>query len=267
MIFGSLFTGIGGLDLGLERAGMTCVWQVEIDNYCRKVLEKHWSKVERFRDVRKVGRHNLAPIDLIVGGFPCQPHSIAGKRRGKEDDRNLWPEYLRVIQELKPRWVVGENVPGIITTMLDDVLVDLGGAGYTSVTFNIPAAAFGANHKRYRIFVISHTNSNRWSESCEQWEDRAEAGSADVPNATITGLEGTDSERSARSERRPLQFSGCDWWSIEPNVGRVAHGVPNRVDRLKALGNAVVPQVAEFIGLSIMAAEKAQAVMKAESEE
>ena len=117
--FGSLFAGIGGLDLGLERAGMVCSWQVEIDEYCRRVLAKHWPDVERFEDVRECGAHNLEPIDLICGGFPCQPHSVAGKRKGAADDRDLWPEYFRIVAELRPRYVLAENVPGIVTTYLD----------------------------------------------------------------------------------------------------------------------------------------------------
>jgi len=142
MRFGSLFAGIGGFDLGLERAGMECVWQVEIDPYCQKVLAKHWPQVKRYDDVRECGEHNLETVDLICGGFPCQPHSVAGKRRGAVDDRNLWPEYRRVLAELRPRWVLGENVPGIVTTMLDEVLSDLESEGYAATTIVLPAVAF-----------------------------------------------------------------------------------------------------------------------------
>src|SRR4030042_1871441 len=137
--FGSLFAGIGGIDLGFERVGMICKWQVEIDDFCNKVLEKHWPDVRRYRDVRDVGKQNLEPVDLICGGFPCQPHSLAGKRKGKDDERNLWPEYLRIVRELRPAWVLGENVPGIRTTILDDILDDLEGLGYATRTFDIPA--------------------------------------------------------------------------------------------------------------------------------
>ena len=157
MNFGSLFSGIGGMDLGLERAGMECTWQVEIDDYCQMVLEKHWPDVERFGDVREVGKHNLKTVELIAGGFPCQPHSVAGKRKGAEDDRNLWPEFIRIIRDLKPRYVLGENVPGIITTYLDTVLSDLEGAGYTCTTFNLPACGFDAPHRRERIFIVGYS--------------------------------------------------------------------------------------------------------------
>ena len=112
--FGSLFAGIGGIDLGLERASWECRWQVEIDPFCQKVLAKHWPDVRRYGDVRDCGKHNLETVDLIAGGFPCQPYSLAGKRGGESDDRNLWPEYRRIVAELRPAWVLAENVPGII---------------------------------------------------------------------------------------------------------------------------------------------------------
>ena len=314
MNFGSLFSGIGGLDLGLERAGMTCKWQVEIDDFCQKVLDKHWPEVRKYRDVREVGIANLEPVDLIAGGFPCQPHSVAGKRRGKDDDRNLWPEYLRIIREVRPTWVVGENVPGIITTMLDDVLADLEGAGYTPTVFNIPAAAFGANHIRYRIIVVAHSISVGWTEGsssairhekqeperqepeyiCEgisttadvadtnnpvlpteinKWEEYKQnngneirnvftTGGQNMANSNNTGMERCEDtgKISGSRENREKYFERFDTlgnnWSVEPNVGRVAYGVPNRVDRLKSLGNAVVPQVAEYIGRCILETEQ-----------
>jgi DNA (cytosine-5)-methyltransferase 1 len=224
LVFGSLFTGIGGIDLGFERAGLVCKWQVEIDPFCQKVLTKHWPDVPKFGDIRDVGGHNLEAVDLIVGGFPCQPHSVAGKRRGAADDRNLWPEYLRIIQELKPTWVVGENVAGIITTYLITVLSDLEGEGYEVQTFNLPACGFDAPHRRERIFVVAY-----------------------APNTRIMRR-----QRPQENANRQIGGRGRDGnvqrWPPEPGMGRVAHGVPNRVDRIRGLGNAVVPQVAEFIG-------------------
>jgi len=159
--FGSLFSGIGGIDLGLERSGMVCKWQVEKDEFCRKVLQKHWPEVRRYEDVREVGKHNLEPVDLICGGFPCQPFSVAGKRKGTEDDRHLWPEYLRIIREVRPRWVLGENVPGIINIFLDQALSDLEGEGYTAEAIVLPACAFDAPHIRQRVFIVAHTASDR----------------------------------------------------------------------------------------------------------
>ena len=232
MKFGSLFAGIGGFDLGLERAGMTCAWQVEIDDYCNKVLAKHWPEVKRYRDVREVGKHNLEPVELICGGFPCQPHSVAGKRRGAADDRNLWPEYLRIIREVRPTWVVGENVPGIITTMLDDVLSDLEGEGYTTTTFNIPACGVGAYHIRHRIIIVSHSNG---SKHIKQEQSRRGKFSQQLDRIDL---------RKISDFRNPSEFLRSD------------DGVPFRVDRLKCLGNAVVPQVAEYIGRCIIEAEE-----------
>jgi len=161
LTFGSLFVGIGGFDLGFERAGMTCTWQVEINDYCNKVLAKHWPDVRRYKDVRECGAHNLEPVDVICGGFPCQPHSVAGKRKGAADDRNLWPEFLRVVREVRPTWVVAENVPGIVSLYLDTVLSDLEDIGYTATTFDIPACAFDAPHRRERIFVVANADTMR----------------------------------------------------------------------------------------------------------
>jgi DNA (cytosine-5)-methyltransferase 1 len=263
LTFGSLFAGIGGLDLGLERAGMMCAWQVEIDPYCQKVLAKHWPNVERFADVRECGKHNLKSVDLICGGFPCQPHSVAGKRRGAADDRNLWPEYRRIIAELKPRWVVAENVPGIITTYLDTVLSDLESEGYEVGTFNIPACAFDAPHRRERIFIVAYAHGGRLPEQgvCTEQSGRAEAIStgqdvADTEDADggRTGAAQYAGWRNPQTGGRGVGGSWLSYWSVESDVGRVAHGVPRRVDRLRALGNAVVPQVAEWIGRRIMEA-------------
>jgi len=262
MRFGSLFAGIGGIDLGLERAGMECAWQVEIDDYCQRVLTKHWPDVERFEDVRECGRGNLAAVDLIVGGFPCQPHSIAGKRRGAADDRNLWPEFSRIVAELKPRYVLAENVPGIITTYLDTVLSDLERLDYTCATFDIPAVAFDAPHRRHRIFIVAYrtgTGLEGATRKSLQGREHGLAGSSIV--AHPSGKHGNGRNHNGRSRRGQVPQSGDSskearffnsWWSVEPNVGRVAHGIPSRVDRLRGLGNAIVPQVAEWIGLRIM---------------
>ena len=156
MTVGSLFSGIGGFDLGLERAGMTIKWQVEIDDFCNKVLEKHWPDVKRYRDIKELRGDELEPVDLICGGFPCQPFSAAGKRRSKEDDRYLWPEMLRVIRAVRPNWIIGENVAGIVSLALDDVLSDLESEGYACQSFIIPACAVNAPHRRDRVWIIAH---------------------------------------------------------------------------------------------------------------
>ena len=264
--FGSLFAGIGGFDLGLERAGMTCKWQVEIDPFCNQVLAKHWPDVPRYGDVRDVGRHNLKPVDLICGGFPCQPHSHAGKRRGAADDRNLWPEYRRVVAELRPRYVLAENVLGIRTTILDQVLSDLESLAYTVGALVVPACAFDAPHRRERVFIVAYASgeNGRYISSIDtiqgtlqtsKWAEGILAtyrGSQDVADAQY--------QRFARPSEMPQQtgrqcVEGANWWAVEPDVGRVANGVPQRVDRLRALGNAVVPQVAEWLGRQILAVE------------
>lgn len=220
------------MDLGLERAGIECAWQVENNEFCQKILTKHWPDVPKYGNIRDVGRKNLEKVDLIAGGFPCQPFSDAGKRRGTEDDRHLWPEMLRVIRELRPTWVLGENVPGIIKIFLDQAITDLEGEGYTCEPLVLPAVGFDADHKRHRPFIVAYSNITSISES----------------RGTRTGR--AKSSDSGIQRKRKNSYN----WLPEPAVGRVAHGVPNRVDRLKGLGNAVVPQVAEHIGNIIMTA-------------
>ena len=263
MNFISLFSGIGGIDLGLERAGMTCVAQVENDPFCNKVLEKHWPSVPRFGDIRNVGKHNLPAAELVCGGFPCQPFSNAGNRKGDEDDRYLWPEMFRVVQELKPAWFFGENVAGIINMALDTVLFDLESEGYTCETFVIPACAVNAPHRRDRVWIVAYTNGSgcvhgqpeiNTTEARKYALSEPFASGKDVANPNSKrGRSGIAGEQNAKDARKsPGSARGFDWWDVEPAVGRVAHGVPGRMDRLRSLGNAVVPQVVEEIGRVIM---------------
>ena len=265
----SLFSGIGGLDLAAEWAGFQTVGQCEWADYPTKVLEKHWPDVPRWRDIRTLTgdsfyeRTGLRTVDVISGGFPCQPFSVAGKRRGKDDDRYLWPEMLRVISEIRPTWVVGENVAGIVSMALDTVLSDLESIGYECQALVIPACAVDAPHRRDRVAIVGR-NANRGNEQTERqicartntlYTRRGGAGSGNICEA--------DSNRDDRrwDVRRECQLStaerngGCrsyftggapeygggEWWPAEPDVGRVAHGVPHRVDRLRGLGNAVAP--------------------------
>lgn len=339
----SLFSGIGWLDLAAEWAGFLTVGQCEFADYPTKVLEKHWPDVPRWRDIHTLtgesfyARTGLRTVDVISGGFPCQPFSVAGKQKGKGDDRYLWPEMCRVIGELKPRWVVGENVPGILRIAAKDVIKDLEGLGYHVMLLDFEAAAVGALHRRERIAFVANRDGVREqpapglrpeggdgagdggkaladakrramrndgdhdgppdreehalanagdactkdvsyakSERRGAWRAEPEGqpresfigyGGETVCNAECGGLSRNNGRKSMpesagrckdatnaysdRLEEPGLQglsqeptvpVANNGWWAAEPDVGRVAYGVPHRVDRLKCLGNAVVPQ-------------------------
>jgi len=259
MTFGSLFAGIGGFDLGLERAGMLCRWQVEIDPFCRAVLAKHWPEVPRYDDVRTVGVDTLERVDVLCGGFPCQDISHAGKRVGMAGERSgLWSEYARLIGELRPRYVLVENVTALLGRGLGAVLGDLAAIGFDAEWDCIPASAIGAPHRRDRVWLLAYPNGTR----LEGWE---RAGVSERAHERPFGARGayvSDTHDQGQSgiafhdgARRSLSaFARAhEWWRIEPDVGRVAHGVPNRVDRLRSLGNAIVPQIAEWIGRRVIA--------------
>lgn len=185
----SLFSGIGGLDLAAEMAGFRTVGQCEWADYPTKVLEKHWPDVPRWRDIRTLTgesfyeKTGMRTVDIISGGFPCQPFSVAGKRRGKEDDRYLWPEMLRVISELRPAWVVGENVAGIVNMALDQVYADLENEGYTVQAFVIPACAVDAPHRRDRCAIVGRKTDvpNPNKVRCDLWGSERERVRGDAP--------------------------------------------------------------------------------------
>lgn len=348
-----LFSGIGGFSLGLERTGgFETVAFCEIDPFCQKILNKHWPDVPIFDDVRELNYEGS--VDLICGGYPCQPFSFAGKRKGKEDDRHLWPAMFSLIKKHRPRWVVGENVAGHINMGLDEVLADLEGQNYECRTFVIPACAINAPHRRDRVWIVARNtkgarktqkqgvcegkNSNtlgicqavadttsfklngredgEYSQEREiQWQVRRENFSKSSPNSEKSQCDGgehypctskgqvsqsrtasgessvansmckqdkRDNERRfldepSRSREdvcdasikgfpnwsggeveqpRPItEFERPDGREIERDFRGVAHGVSRRVDRLKALGNAVVPQIPEIIGHAILQAE------------
>ena len=232
--FGSLFAGIGGIDLGLERAGMTCKWQVEIEPFAQRVLAKHWPDVRRWDDVRTWPQGDTEPVDLIAAGFPCQDISYAGKGAGLDGERSgLFFEVARIIGEMGPRYVLLENVSALLTRGLGDVLGALASFGYDAEWHCIPAAAVGAPHVRDRVFIIAYSNAD----------------GRDVPNSDSKRRRMRKTDRKdATHAWKPPSRKEFRQWGTEPDVGRVANGISSRVDRLKGLGNAVVPQVAEYIG-------------------
>jgi DNA (cytosine-5)-methyltransferase 1 len=267
---GSLFAGIGGFDLGFERCGMRASWQVEQDAYCRAVLARHFPRAERFEDVRDVGAHNLDAVDLICGGFPCQDLSAAGRGAGLDGARSgLWSEFARIVRELRPRYVVVENVPVLLTgkgkrwdrAPIGRVLGDLVEVGYDAEWSCLSAREFGAPHLRKRAWIVAYpawdAEAGATSESGAEWERARAGGQRSGALADADGA-GRSEQRCAESGSSPKSSLELDrWWAAEPGVGRVADGVPHRVDRLAALGNALVPQIAEWIGRRILAVDRA----------
>ncbi len=240
----SLFSGIGGFDLAGEMAGINPILQVELDDYPFSILEKRWPNVQKIRDVRNVeneiGTHKFDNGNLVItGGFPCQPFSIAGKRRGTEDNRFLWNEMLSVITRFRPAWVIGENVTGIISMALDEILFGMENNGYSVRVFVFPACSVGAPHKRERIFVVGH--ANRGGEHGPTVNDETSMLPGVYPDAAIKRLEGFEREGLYGEGNGFTDIYGGGW-EIEPGICRMADGVSHRMDRLKCLGNAVVPQ-------------------------
>ena len=351
---GSLFSGIGGLDLGLERAGMDVIWQSEIDPYGCRVLKKHWPEVVNHGNIKEINWGDVVRPDIICGGYPCQPFSTAGKRNGADDPRHLWPWVREAISVLRPRYAILENVRGHVSLGLDIVLREMASIGYDAEWQIVSAASVGAPHRRDRVIIVAysceqfkhgrgHLNSQsalRQGQALQESVDRSNSTStnsigqladahsvgylrrqpqiftadrwlnalsligscsSDVANTDYSGsgtstsgtdrngtqevkerrdkpqfglsgrsadVANNDSERdgvigSQGAAREARQFWGHnqgreeanvsrECWATEPNVGRVAHGVPSRVDRLRGLGNAVVPQVAELIGRMVI---------------
>lgn len=338
MNVGSLFAGIGGFDLGLERAGFRTVWQVEQSEFRRAVLARHFPDAERFEDVCTVGAHNLERVDLICGGFPCQDISLAGGGAGIDGARSgLWAEFARIIGEIGPDYAVVENVPALTARGLDRVLRDLAAIGYDAEWDCLPASAFGAPHTRDRIWIVAYPNRDGLRliaerDQREGWEvraavsgyavaphDGANGAVADAkseperprlcpdqqggkrrgrsrngsgPSRTLAHPNGLrcaeglreptgakqrpwpgdpewpselqDADSSAlqpwRVGGRVAQAGGPEWWAFEPPIHRVAHGLPNRLDRCAAGGDALIPQIAEWIGHRILAYEQGEPV-------
>jgi DNA (cytosine-5)-methyltransferase 1 len=330
-----LFSGIGGFSLGLERTGgFETVAFCEYDEKAQKVLKKHWPDVPIYKDVRTLDYDGT--VDIITGGFPCQPFSVAGKQKGKDDDRHLWPAMFKLIQKHRPTWVIGENVAGLIALGLDSVLADLESENYRTRTFVIPACSVNAKHRRDRLWIIGErvvgntkhdgsstskvrrgtiktsidntkgqsktfefegTSKPKHDEVMENTRHRTggsseresvgrngkrkhetevgSSGTVKVARSSKASEDVADTNSTSRARGRasigfqtPLELdsiSKCKrgeitgnsgHWGIEPSVGRVANGIPRRMDRLKQLGNAVVPQIPEIIGNAILEAEK-----------
>jgi DNA (cytosine-5)-methyltransferase 1 len=263
MTVGSLFAGIGGFDLAAERVGWEVKWQVEIDPFCRRVLEKHWPDVRRYQDVRRVHGGPIrgiffnglcygcsdcvAPVDVLCGGFPCQDISYAGDGLGIGGPRSgLWKEYKRLVGELRPRYVVVENVAALLDRGMGVVLGDLAALGYDAEWSVVSACAVGAPHTRERVWIVAYPTGYRLEGVLRQAAPQAPH---DLP------LEALDAWHRAGD---PF----CDWPELLAGscVRRVADGVAKRVDRpkhrIKAVGNTIVPQIAEWIFRQIQAAEE-----------
>ena len=316
-----LFSGIGGFSLGLEATGgFETVAFCDIEKFPRKILKQHWPHVKQYKDIKELTNERLQtdgiiPIDIITGGYPCQPFSVAGSQRGEKDKRHLWPEMFRLVKECRPTWVIGENVSGHIKLGLDTVLEDLESEGYSTRAFSISASSVGANHKRERVWIVGHSQHNGSSsstksrsfketsdnnqegkneagelagagrsnggadvedtrrtlrqgslfetenenetgkENADQFERSSETSRNGISYTNGTGSQGLRSERELRESQEERQISWERWGEFEPDVGRVAHGVPKRVDRLKGLGNSLVPAIPYIIGQSILRGE------------
>jgi len=243
---GSLFSGIGGLDLGLERAGMRVIWNAEVDPYCCRVLKKHWPDVPNLGDVTAIDWTTVERPDVICGGYPCQPFSYAGARAGADDARHLWPHMLNAVRVLRPRYAILENVAGHLSLGFGRVLGDLAEIGFDAEWDCIPAAAVGAPHLRDRVFVVAYPNSE--SEPVGT-VDGAPRPRVMVPDADCGGRDGRAGELWPRGWPKPAdRRRRGDAWPAIADLRRVADGVPSRMDRLRGLGNAVVPAVAEHVG-------------------
>jgi DNA (cytosine-5)-methyltransferase 1 len=232
-----LFSGIGGFSLGLERAGMTTVAFCEVDPYARRVLAKHWPSVPCYGDIRELTAAQLGAdgisADVICGGFPCQDISVAGLQKGITGERSgLWAEIARLVREIRPKFVLVENVAALLFNGLGDVLRDISALGYDAEWHCIPASAVGAPHGRDRVWILAYP---------------LEVGSKGGKGLLAEGF----SRQLGRGDCNPGRY-----WSREPRPNGVAHGVSNQLDRLARCGNAVVPQIPEMIGRAIMAANQ-----------
>ena len=281
MKLGSLFSGIGGFELGLERAipGLETIWQVEQVEFCQKVLQKHWPNAKIYDDVRNINKNNVEPIDILCGGFPCQDISLAGKGEGINGKKSgLWWEMHRIIGELRPRIAIMENVPAITFRGLDSVLGSLSEIGYDAEWCIISAAQFGAPHLRKRWFCVAYPNqircrsrghlerehqnhleqerkTSKGEQSGDEWECRISSVCEVAPNPHGTSVQRNGGSIRIQSERAKPNIQIQNYWEqfpSQPPLRDRNDGVPNRLARLKALGNAIVPQCSQWIGEQIL---------------
>lgn len=282
-----LFSGIGGFSLAASWAGIKTVGFCEIDKFCQQVLKKHWPHAPIHDDIRTLKNNGqYGAVDIVCGGYPCQPFSTAGKMLGRKDSRYLWPEMRRVIQELRPRWVIAENVRGHVRLGFDTVASQLEDDGFTVWPFIIPACAVGAPHKRERVWIVAYAQGNVGSKSEARHRRQVLAGgSEEVAYANGAGFKELRQSIAASQAHDSIKCSGSgicnatgerlpNWaggqmeqpttiteleqssgQEIERNFRGMAYGVSRRVDRIKGLGNAIVPQVAYQIFKAIMILE------------
>ena len=295
----SLCSGIGGLDIAFEKAGGKILAFCELDAFCQKVLRKHWPDVPIFGDIRQLSMEVIenegirSAVDIIYGGFPCQPFSVAGKQKGTDDGRYLWPEFSRLVWELRPSWVLAENVPGIVRLAADRVCADLEREGYSVGIWDYEAASVGAKHRRERVFFVAHAGrtlrqgiseagdireadetrnasaterpgsapvADPDGERREEQREHSEPASAHAPlECNSKRLTQSRMDRVVNGLSKGLDGSGLTFWETEAEPReRTAHGVKDRVNRLKALGNAVVPQQVYPLFKAIMEADSEQ---------
>lgn len=241
-----LFSGIGGFSLGLERTGgfktkMFC----ETDPFCRKIIKKHWPDVPIHDDIRTLRN---VKADVITGGYPCQPFSVAGSQKAEKDNRHLWPEMLRIITQTRPTWVIAENVYGHVSLGLDKVLADLESKGYAGRPVVVPACATGRPHRRDRVYIVAYSTSN----GCDEGTASACYGTADE-HCKERPHQNSNNEGFCRLWSGMDRESGtCRPRGVEPPPLRVDDGLPDRMDRNKCLGNSLIPRIPELIGRAIL---------------
>lgn len=238
-----LFSGVGGFAEGMGREGFETVAFCEIEPYAKRVLKRNFPEVPIYDDVREITADRLTAdgitgIQCVVGGFPCQPFSRIGERKGNEDDRSLWSEMRRIIEEVRPRWVIAENVVGLVEMELDSILSDLESLRYTTTTFDLPASSVGANHERRRIWIIG----------CDE---------TDMAYPNSERLQGWESDSLTQRQSSEGYAGQGHRWMPTPRVCRRGDGVQNRMDRLKCLGNAVVPDIPQQLARVIKNVERA----------